>query len=68
MYRGTTPGDQVYGRGVIHVLTWDLVEQVASFRVHNASTTVTPQALNRFGGFFFGELWDSYVKQCLPQS
>jgi cholesterol oxidase len=68
IYRGTTPGDQVYGRGVIHVLIWDLVEQVASFRVHNASTTATLQALNRFGAFFFGELWESYVKHHLPQS
>jgi cholesterol oxidase len=68
LYRGTTPGDQVYGRGIIHVLIWDLIEQVASFRVHNASTTVTLEALNRFGAFFFGELWASYVKQRLPQS
>jgi cholesterol oxidase len=63
IYRGTTPNDPVVGRGVIHVLIWDLVEQVASFRVHNAPTpTAALQALNRFGGFFFGELWDIYLK------
>ena len=64
IYRGTTPSSQVYGRGVIHVLIWDLVEQVASFRVHNASTTTAAQeALNRFGAFFFGELWATYVNR-----
>jgi cholesterol oxidase len=68
MYRGATPNAEVYGRGVIHVLIWDLVEQVASFRVHNTSTTATLHALNRFGAFFFGELWDTYVKDRLPQS
>jgi cholesterol oxidase len=69
MYRGTTPSDPVFGRGVIHVLVWDLVEQVASFRVHNAPTsTAAVQALNRFGGFFFGELWETYVKHRVPHS
>jgi len=68
IYRGTTPSDQVFGRGVLHVLIWDLIEQVASFRVHNASTTATLQALSRFGAFFFGELWETYVKHHLPQS
>jgi hypothetical protein len=67
IYRGATPGAELYGRGVIHVLLWDLVEQVASFRVHNASTTATLRALSRFGAFFFGELWDTYVKDRLPQ-
>jgi cholesterol oxidase len=67
IYRGTTPSTQVYGRGVIHVLIWDLVEQVASFRVHNVSPRATWRALSRFGAFFFGELWDTYVKDRLPQ-
>jgi len=67
IYRGTTPSDPAVGRGIIHVLIWDLVEQIASFRVHNApSTTAVLQALNRFGGFFFGELWDTYLKHRVP--
>jgi cholesterol oxidase len=69
IYRGTTPSDPVLGRGVIHVLIWDLAEQVASFRVHNApSPTAALQALNRFGSFFFGALWETYLKHRLPQS
>jgi cholesterol oxidase len=64
IYRGTMPTDPAVGRGIIHVLIWDLVEQIASFHVHNApSPTAALQALNRFGGFFFGELWDTYLKQ-----
>ena len=63
IHRGPTTDDPVVGRGIMHVLIWDLVEQIASFRVHNApSATASLQALSRFGGFFFGELWDTYVK------
>jgi cholesterol oxidase len=69
IYRGTTPSAPILGRGVIHVLIWDLVEQMASFRVHNAPTrTARLQALNRFGAFFFGELWESYLKYRVSQS
>jgi cholesterol oxidase len=64
IHRGASLTDPPLGRGVIHVLLWDLVEQMASFRVHNTPTrTAALRALNRFGGFFFGELWDSYLKQ-----
>jgi cholesterol oxidase len=66
IYRGTTANDPILGRGIIHVLVWDLVEQLASFRVHNAPTSAAAlAALNRFGAFFFGELWESYLKQHL---
>jgi cholesterol oxidase len=69
MYRGTTPGAAVLGRGMIRVLVWDLVGQVASFRIHNAPTPAAAlPALNRFGAFFFGELWESYLKQHLALS
>jgi cholesterol oxidase len=68
IYRGTRPNDPVLGRGVIHVLIWDLAEQVASFRIHNAPTTAAAlHALSRFGHFFFGELWETYVKYHMPQ-
>ncbi len=69
IHRGTTSSDPVLGRGVIHVLIWDLLEQVGSFRVHNAPTTMAAlQALNRFGSFFLGDLWETYLKQRVPQS
>jgi cholesterol oxidase len=68
IHRGTTASDPVVGRGVIHVLIWDLVEQVASFRVHNAPTAPAALlALNRFGGFFFGDLWETYLKYRVPE-
>jgi cholesterol oxidase len=68
IHRGTTPSDPVVGRGVTHVLIWDLVEQVASFRVHNAPTAPAALlALNRFGGFFFGDLWETYLKHRVPE-
>jgi hypothetical protein len=50
------------------VLVWEFVEQLASFRVHNAATTTdTLQALNRFGAFFCGDLRESYLKHQLSQ-
>jgi cholesterol oxidase len=67
VHQGKTPHDPVFSRGIIHVKLWDFTEQLASFRVHNAPTlAATTRALSRFGAFFFGELWDTYVKQQLP--
>jgi cholesterol oxidase len=69
IYRGTTPNEPVLGRGIIHVLVWDLIGQLASFRIHNTPTPAAAlPALNRFGAFFFGELWESYLKQHLALS
>lgn len=68
IHRGATTQDPVFSRGIIHVRVWDFVEQLASFRVHHAATSVAKiRAINRFGAFFFGELWDSYVKYHLPE-
>jgi cholesterol oxidase len=68
VYRGATTQDPVFSCGIIHVRVWDFVEQLASFRVHHAATPAAKlRAINRFGAFFFGELWDSYVKHHLPE-
>lgn len=67
IHQGQTSSDPVFSRGIIHVRLWDFVEQLASFRVHNAPTLVAKKrALSRFGAFFFGELWDTYVRYRLP--
>jgi cholesterol oxidase len=67
VHRGKTSHDPVFSRGIIRVKLWDFLEQLTSFRVHNAPTvTAQTRALRRFGAFFFGELWDSYVKQRMP--
>lgn len=67
VHQGKTSDDPVFSRGIIHVRLWDFVEQLASFRVHNAPTlTAKKRALTRFGAFFFGELWDTYVKYHIP--
>jgi cholesterol oxidase len=68
LHRGTTTQDPVFSRGIIHVRVWDFIEQLTSFRVHHAATPMAKmRAINRFGAFFFGELWDSYVKYHLPE-
>lgn len=67
VHQGKTPNDPVFSRGIIHVKLWDFIEQLTSFRVHNAPTlSAEKRALSRFGAFFFGELWDSYVKSRMP--
>jgi cholesterol oxidase len=67
VYRGATATDPVLGRGIIHVRPWDFVQQLASFHVHNALTPeARARALSRFGAFFFGELWETYVKHRMP--
>jgi cholesterol oxidase len=67
VYRGTTARDPVFSRGIIRVKLWDFLEQLASFRVHHAPTLeAKKRALNRFGAFFFGELWETYVKHRMP--
>jgi cholesterol oxidase len=67
VYRGATTNDAVVSRGIIHVHPWDFVQRLASFRVHNALTSeAKARALSRFGAFFFGELWDTYVKHRIP--
>jgi cholesterol oxidase len=67
VHHGATTADPVFSRGIIHVRVWDFMEQLASFRVHHAATPAAKiRAINRFGAFFFGELWDTYVKYHIP--
>jgi cholesterol oxidase len=67
VHLGKTLQDPMFSRGVIHVRLWDFIEQLASFRIHNAPTVAAKKrALSRFGAFFFGELWDTYVKHQIP--
>jgi hypothetical protein len=56
------------GGGIIRVSWADFLQELASFRVHNASTRAAKQqALDTFGAFFFGELWETYGKPHVPE-
>jgi cholesterol oxidase len=53
----------VVAQGIMHVLPADFLRQLTTFRVHNAENATESVAwLRRFGAFFFGELWDTYVR------
>ena len=50
----------VRGTGVIHIEFFDFLQQMTTFRAEGPSAAAEVQALGRFGGLFFGKLWDVY--------
>ena len=50
----------VRGTGVIHIEFFDFLQQMTTFRAEGPSVAAELQALGRFGGLFFGKLWDVY--------
>jgi cholesterol oxidase len=60
---GFAPGGPVQGQGVMHIEGPDLLRQLATFRAHRApSFEASVTALTRFGAFFFGNLWEPFVR------
>jgi cholesterol oxidase len=67
IYRGKTTTDPVVGQGIIRVHLQDLLKQLTTFHVRNApNARAKARALNQFMSFFFGELWETYVKNLVP--
>ncbi len=50
----------IRGAGVIHIEFFDFLQQMTTFRAEGPSVAAELQALGRFGGLFFGKLWDVY--------
>jgi cholesterol oxidase len=68
IYLGTTTEAPMLGRGILRMSWADFLQELASCRVHNASTCAAKQqALDTFGAFFFGELWEMYGKLHVPE-
>ncbi len=60
---GFAPGGAVKGQGVMHIEGPDLLRQLTTFRAHRAPTfEASVTALSRFGAFFFGNLWEPFVR------
>lgn len=52
----------VVAQGILHVYARDFMDQLASFRVRNCASAMDRASwLARFGKFFFGELWETYM-------
>jgi len=67
VYRGKTTGDPAVGQGIIRVHLQDLLKQLTTFHVRNApNAKAKARALTHFMSFFFGELWETYVKNLVP--
>ncbi|MEE8148237.1 MAG: hypothetical protein V3T24_11575, partial [Longimicrobiales bacterium] len=63
VHSGDTTDGPIVGAGMLRLRLQDLIKQMTTFRVHNApNRTAEAKALARFGAFFFGELWDSYIR------
>jgi len=61
LFGGTDTSAPVVGAGVLHIGIVGAIELVASMRtIGSTGWDDASQALRSFGGFFFGQLWDSY--------
>jgi predicted acylesterase/phospholipase RssA len=61
LHEGRDAGGPVVGAGTLTLGLSDFVRTLGTIRVHNARRTADSlAALERFGKFFLGELWDSY--------
>jgi len=57
----------VVGQGIVHVRMRDLLKQITTFRARNSpGKGESARAIGRFGAFFFGRLWETYVKGLVP--
>jgi len=64
---GWSPSDPVIAQGIIHVRLADFLRQLTTIRVRNSpSAGATATWLGRFGAFYFGELWETYIRERVP--
>jgi predicted acylesterase/phospholipase RssA len=57
------PGATPVAAGIISIKWYDFLQQLTTFRVKAPSVGHQIAALNRFGLFFFGKIWDVFLRQ-----
>lgn len=63
LHQGVDKSGAVVGAGILTLGVKDLLKLVSTVRVTNAQSNADKAAtVAKFGRFFMGELWDSYVK------
>lgn len=63
LHKGTDKTGPVIGAGTLTLGVTDLIKLTSTIEVLNASSgTDKIKTISKFGSFFMGELWDSYVK------
>jgi choline dehydrogenase-like flavoprotein len=64
LYQGTDKSGPIVGAGVLGLGMVELLEMIPTMHATNAtSPEQAAAAMTRFGRFFLGELWDTYVKK-----
>lgn len=64
LYEGSDKTGPVVGAGIISLSVEELAKMTANFKPLNApSPEAGLSAVTKFGRFFMGELWDTYVKK-----
>jgi cholesterol oxidase len=67
LHEGTDKSGPVVGAGILTLGVRQLIDLVASMQAPGATTfTEKSEAMAKFGRFFLGELWDTYVRHVLP--
>jgi hypothetical protein len=61
LHKGADKSGDVVGAGILTLGVTDLIKLVSTITVTNAhSTTDKLKTISQFGGFFLGELWNTY--------
>jgi hypothetical protein len=67
LHEGADKNGPVVGAGILSLGITDLLALVKTVKVTGTTSPAEKaEALGRFGSFFLGELWDTYVKHVLP--
>jgi len=56
---------EVVAAGIIRIHYLDFLKQLTTFRIEGPTPTDKVAALNHFGAFFMGKLWDVYAQKVL---
>jgi choline dehydrogenase-like flavoprotein len=64
LHKGSDATTPVVGAGIISLSVHDLLGMIPTLKALNASSPEqAASALTKFGRFFFGELWDTYISK-----
>jgi cholesterol oxidase len=67
LHEGTDKSGPVVGAGILSLGARQLIDMMATMKAPGAATfTERSEAMAKFGRFFLGELWDTYVRHVLP--
>ncbi|MBF6648328.1 alpha/beta fold hydrolase [Methylobacter sp. BlB1] len=73
LYQGHLQADQEagatpYASGILHIQLADFMHQLATMRADAPTFPARLGAVERFGRFFFGALWETYAPSLMPKA